>query len=84
MRNYNMYDVWTHVRQSIIKLHTVMFRIKKIKANINMQITIHVRSLSWHSGKVLESTDSKSSRVVSSKPTRNLSNFANRGKKCDI
>ena len=31
MRNYNMYDVWTLVRQSIIKLHTVMFRIKKIQ-----------------------------------------------------
>ena len=45
---------------------------------------MHVRSLSWHSGKVLESIDSKSSRVVSLKPTRNLSNFANRGKKCDI
>ena len=30
MRNYNMYDVRTHVIQSIIKLHTDMFRIKKI------------------------------------------------------
>ena len=24
-----MYDVWTHVIQSIIKLHTAMFKIKK-------------------------------------------------------
>ena len=44
-----MYDVTTHVMQSIIKLHTVMFRILKIKfkanLNINIQITIHVRSL---------------------------------------
>ena len=47
-------------------------------------MTIHVRSLPWHSGKVLGSTDSKSCRVVSSKPTRNVSNFTNRGKKCDI
>ena len=31
IRNYNMYDVWTHVIQSIIKLHAVMFRIKKIQ-----------------------------------------------------
>ena len=81
-----MYDVWTHVIQSIIKLHTVMFRVKKMKANlnINIQITIHVRILPWHSGKVLDSIDSKSSRVVSSKPTMNVSNFTNRGKKCDI
>ena len=58
---------------------------KKINSNLNknMQITIHVRSLPWHSGKVLESIDSKSSRVVSSKPTWNVSNFTNRGKKCD-
>ena len=50
-----MYDVWTHVMQSIIKLHKVMFRIKKfqkVNLNINIQITIHVRSLPWHSGKV--------------------------------
>ena len=81
-----MYDVWTYVIPSIIKLHTVMFRILKIKANfnINIQITIHVSSLPWHSGKVLESIDSKSSLVVSSKPTRDVSNFTNRGKKCDI
>ena len=57
---------------------------KTFKANLNIQITIHVRSLQWHSGKVLESIDSKSSRVVSSKPTMNVSNFTNRGKKCDI
>ena len=70
-----MYDVWTHVIQSIIKLHTVMFRNfvlnithsyvqKKFKANlnINIQLTIHVRSLPWHSGKVLESIGRKSSR----------------------
>ena len=38
-----------------------------------MQITTHVRSLKWHSGKVLESIDRKSSRVVSLKPTRNVS-----------
>ena len=44
---------------------------------------MHVRSLPWHSGKVLESTDSKSSRIVSSKPTRNVSNFTNSGKKRD-
>ena len=77
-----MYDVWTYVIQSIIKLHTVMFRIKKINLNlnINIQITIYVRSLPWHSGKVLESTDSKSSRFVSI----NVSNFTNRGKKRDI
>ena len=43
-----------------------------------------VRSLPWHSGKVLDSIDSKSSRVVRSKPTRNVSNFTNRVKKCDI
>ena len=80
-----MYDVWTHVIQSIIKLHTVMFRIKKFSANlnINIQITIHVRSLPWYSGKVLESIDSKSSLAVRSKPTRNVSNFTNRGKKCE-
>ena len=50
-----MYNVWTHVIQSIIKLHTVMFRIKKINSNlyINIQITGNVRSLPWHSGKVL-------------------------------
>ena len=59
---------------------------KKINSNlnINIQLTIHVRGLPWHSGKVLESIDSKSSRVVSSKPTRNVSNFTNRGKKRDI
>ena len=49
-----------------------------------MQITIHVHSLPWQSGKVLESIDSKSSLVVSAKPTRNVSNFTNRGKKCEI
>ena len=56
--------VSTHVMQSIIKLHTVMVRIKNCKANlnINIQITIHVRSLPWHSGKVLESIGSRSSR----------------------
>ena len=27
IRNNNMYDVWIHVIQSIIKLHTVVFRI---------------------------------------------------------
>ena len=37
-----------------------------------------------HSGKVSESIERKSSRVVSSKSTRNVSNFTNRGKKCDI
>ena len=60
--------------------------LKKINSNlnINIQITIHVRSLPWHSGKVFESIDSKSSLVVSSKPTRNVSNFTNKGKKCDI
>ena len=52
--------------------------------NINIQITIHVCSLPWHSGKVLESIDSKSSRVVSSKPMRNVSNFTNRGMKFNI
>ena len=59
---------------------------KKIKGNlnINIQITMHVRSLPWHSGKVLDSIDRKSSHVVSSKPTRNVSNFTNRVKKCDI
>ena len=59
---------------------------KKINPNLNInkQTTIHVRSLPWHSGKVLESINSKSSRVISSKPTRNVSNFTNRGKKCDI
>ena len=40
-------------------------------------------SLPWHSGKVLESTDSKSAGV-SSKPTRDVSNFKNRGKACNI
>ena len=49
-----------------------------------MQITIHVRGLLWHSGKVLESIDSKSSRVVSSKLTRNVSNFTHIGKTCDM
>ena len=29
MRNYNLYDVWTRVIQSFIKLHTAMFRILK-------------------------------------------------------
>ena len=83
-----MYDVWTHVIQSIIKLHTVQLcsEFKKFKANLNInkQITMDVHSLPWHSGKVLESIDSKTSRVVSSKPTMNVSNFTNRGKKCDI
>ena len=34
---------------------------------------MRVRSIPWHSGKVLDSIDSKTSRVVSSKPTRNVS-----------
>ena len=25
IRNYNMYGIWSHVIQSILKLHTVMF-----------------------------------------------------------
>ena len=50
---------------------------------MNMQITIHVPSLPWHSGKVLESTGSKSAGV-SSKPTRYVSNFQNKGKECGI
>ena len=35
-----------------MKLQRVIFRIKKCKANLNIntQITIHVRSLPWHSG----------------------------------
>ena len=63
-----------------------MFRIWKIQGelNINIQIPIHIRSLPWHSGKVLETFDIKSSRVVSSKPTWNVSIFTNRGKRCDI
>ena len=48
-----------------------------------MQITLHVPSLPWHSGKVLESTGSKSAGV-SSKPTRYVSNFKNKGKECNI
>ena len=39
--------------------------------------------LPWHSGKVVESTDSKSAGV-SSKPTRYVSNFKNGGKECNI
>ena len=68
-----------------MKLQTVIFRIKKIKKklNINIQITIHVPGLPWHSGKVLESTGSKSVGV-SSKPTRYVSNFKNKGKECNI
>ena len=81
-----MYDVWPRLIQSFIKLHTACSEFKKIKGNlnINIQITMYVRSLPWHSGKVLESIGSKSSRVVSSKPTRSVSNFTNRVKKCDI
>ena len=56
----------------------------KSNLNINIQITIHVCSLPWHSGKVLESIGSKSASVVSSHPTRNVSNFTNRSKKCDM
>ena len=44
---------------------------------------IPVRCLPWHSGKVLVSTGSKSA-VVSSKPTRDVNNFTNRGKECNI
>ena len=29
--NYNIYNAWTHVIQNIIKLHTLMFRIKEIQ-----------------------------------------------------
>ena len=32
-----MYNVWIHVIQSIIKLHTIMSRIKKKDANLNMK-----------------------------------------------
>ena len=42
-----------------------------------------VPNLPWHSGKVLESTGIKSASV-SSKPTRCVSNFKNRGKECNI
>ena len=42
---------------------------------------MHVRSLPWHSGKVLAANHPA---VVSSKPTTNVSNFTNRGKKCDM
>ena len=54
---------------------------KKSKTNLNIiiQITIHVHSLPWHTGKVFESIDSKSPRVVSSKSTRNIRNFTKRG-----
>ena len=65
-----MYDVWTLVIQSIIKLHTVCSEFKIIKANlnINIQITIDVSNLPWHSGKVLESIGSKSSRCRQFEP----------------
>ena len=70
-----------------MKLQTVIFRIKNLKKkiNINIQITIHVpaHGLPWHSGKVLESTGSKSVGV-SSKPTRYVSNFKNKGNECNI
>ena len=55
----------------------------KPNLNINTQITIHVPSLPWHSGKVLESNGRKSAGV-SSKPTRYVSNFKNKGKECNI
>ena len=45
---------------------------------------MHVCGLPWHSGKVMEPIDSKSSCIVSSKPTRNVTNFTNRVKKCDM
>ena len=48
-----------------------------------MHKTIDVLSLPSHSGKVLESTGSKSAGV-SSKPTRYVSNFKNEGKECNI
>ena len=59
-----------------MKLQTVILKIKNFKPNlnINIQITIYLPSLPWHSGKVLESTDSKPP-VVSSKPKRHASNF---------
>ena len=59
-----MYDVWIHVIPSIIKLHTVMFKILKIQCTFKYKYTnkTDVRSLPWHSGKVSESIGSKSSR----------------------
>ena len=60
------------------------FEIFKANLNINIHITLHVCSLPWHSGKVLEPIGSKSSLIVSSKPMRNVSNFTNRCKKCDM
>ena len=68
-----------------MKLQTVIFRFKIFKPNfnINIQITIHVPSLPWPCGKVLESTGSKSAGV-SSKPTRYVRNFKNKGKERNI
>ena len=34
-----MYNVWAHVIQSIIKLHTVMLRIKKIQFKFKYKYT---------------------------------------------
>ena len=41
------------------------FKHFKENLNINVQITIDVRSLPWHSGKVLESTVGKSASLSS-------------------
>ena len=45
--------------------------------------TTTTTSLPWHSGKVLESTGSKSAGA-SSKPTRYVSYFKNVGEECNI
>ena len=65
--------------QRIMKLQTVISKFQIFKPNLN----INIQSLPWKSGKVLESTGSKSAGV-SSKPTRYLSNFKNKGKECKI
>ena len=46
------------------------FKIFKANININIQITIHVSSLPWHSGKVLESIGNKSLPVRPEWPHR--------------